>query len=121
MKISSISKSFQEFIKNFSSLFPQKRKLINAFYDTKRFTLDHIPHIIVLLLIIYLITSLSFTSVETFQNKKEKNNEIKLPLVLDKRSNRFTTLITFYENGIKTPINLFINLGTIVFQPILFS
>lgn len=90
-----------------------RRHVMNFYYDSKRFTIKYWPHIIIVLLTLYLLTSLSFTTVETFQNRKEKNNEIILPLKFDKRTSRFTTLITFYENNQKTPIELHINLGTI--------
>lgn len=90
-----------------------RRVLLNTYYDTKRFTQTHWPHIIVTLLIIYLLTSLSFTSIETFQNRQEKDTEIILPLKYDKRTERFTTLVTFYENDKKTPVKMHINLGTI--------
>lgn len=89
------------------------RKLLNLYHDTKRYTISYWPHILIVLLTIYLLTSLSFTTVESFQNREEKNNEIRLPLTYDPHTKRFIAMITFYENNKKTPIRLHVNLGTI--------
>lgn len=102
-----------EFASKFKPSKATIRSLLNVYHESRRFATEHWPHILIVLLTIYLLTSLSFTTVETFQNRKEKTNEIVLPLKYDRYTDQFTTLITFYENNKKTPIKLHLNLSTI--------
>lgn len=110
MKVPKIPKVLQNL--PLTSYFPSKRKMLNIYYDTKQFVLEHWTHIIITIIVIYLLISLSATSVESFQNEKETNKEIILPLTYDKSTNRFTTTLTFYESNKKTPIRMELDIST---------